>query len=436
MTVPSDLTAGPAPPAGATPVAAPALAGPAAADADGSTLLTSAEVQPLLAAAVEHAGGRLGSWRLQHVDAHPGWSTTATFAAMVDWPDGRREELLGASTRVGGRRGNDDRATVFGDGDREVAVWLYPDDPDLPGLRRAATASELAALLAEHAVLEHVPPAEQLSLEMISYRPRRRAVLKATVPGPGPAQTYFVKVLREAAVAPTLERHRLLLAAGFPAPVIAAATADCCLVMPELTGRPLAHALFDEPLPCRPEDLVASLDTMPPAVAGLPRCPPWADAVGSYAQMVGATLPTAEPQLRWLVGQITSGLAGIPPGHEPTHGDFHEGQVFVTGGRISGILDIDTVGPGHRVDDLACLLAHLSTVQRMSPEQAIGLTRLIKLWLPVFDARVDPVELRLRAAAVIISLATGPYRAQQAQWQAETADMLDAAAALVRSVYR
>ena len=45
-----------------------------------------------------------------------------------------------------------------------------------------------------------------------------------------------------------------------------------------------------------------------------------------------------------------------------THGDFHEGQLTVTrvgeGWRPSGLLDVDTVGPGHRVDDLACLVAH------------------------------------------------------------------------------
>jgi phosphotransferase family enzyme len=409
-------------------------AGPSAVtDADGSALLTSPEVQPLLAAAVEHAGGRLGSWRLQHVDAHPGRSTTATYAAAVEWPSGSRKELLGASARVGGRRGNDDRAMVFGDGGREVAIWLYPDDPDLPGLRRAATAPEVAVMLAEHQILDAAPPPERVALEMISYRPRRRAVVKATVELDRGPQVYFIKVLREASVAPILERHRLLLAAGFPAPAVAAITPDFCLVTPQVPGRPLAMALFDESMPCTAEALVALLDAMPPAASGLPRRPPWTDAVGSYAEMVGAVLPSAGPQLGWLVGRITSGLAGIPLGNEPTHGDFHEGQLFVAGGRITGVLDIDTVGPGRRVDDLACLLAHLSTVQRMSPEQAIGLTRLINLWLPVFDARVDPVELRLRAAAVIVSLATGPYRAQQAGWPAETAGMLNAAEALARS---
>ena len=424
MTVPSDLTAGTGSGLGA------------AVDADGSLLLTSADVQPLLAAAVEHAGGTLISWRLQHVDSQPGSSTTATYAAAVDWPTGRRDELLGASARVGGRRGNDDRAIVFGDGGREVAVWLYPDDPDLPGLRRAASVTDLCTLLVEHKVVRTPPPPEAVGLEMISYRPRRRAVLKVTIKGPGGRQTYFVKGLREAAVAPTLEQHRLLLGAGFPAPAVAAITADFCLVLPRVAGRPLAEALFDEAMPCSAESLVGLLDAMPPAVVGLPRRPPWSDAVASYAEMVASALPAAAPQLHWLVTQISTGLAGIAPGNEPTHGDFHEGQVFVRGGMITGVVDIDTVGPGRRADDLACLLAHLSPVQRMSVEQAIGLNRLLNLWAPVFEARVDPTELRLRAAAVVISLATGPYRSQQPQWAAETATMLNAAEALARSAAR
>ncbi len=405
-------------------------------DADGSILLTSADVQPLLTTAVEHAGGTLVSWRLQHVDSQPGSSTTATYAATVVWPTGRREELLGASARVGGRRGNDDRAMVFGDGDREVAVWLYPDDPDLPGLRRAASVAEVCAVLAQHQVVETAPPPEAVTLEMISYRPRRRAVLKVTVAGRGGPEIYFVKVLRETAVAATLERHRLLLAAGFPAPAVAAITPDFCLVLPRVIGRPLAEALFDEAMPCAAEALVGVLDAMPPAVVGLQRRPPWSDGVAGYADMIATALPAAAPQLSWLVGQITAGLAGIPPGHEPTHGDFHEGQVFVRGGTITGVVDIDTIGPGRRADDLACLLAHLSTVQGMSAEQAIGLKRLVNLWAPVFEARVNPIELRLRAAAVVISLATGPYRSQQPQWAAETATMLNAAETLARSAAR
>jgi hypothetical protein len=100
---------------------------------------------------------------------------------------------------------------------------------------------------------------------------------------------------------------------------------------------------------------------------------------------------------------------------------------------ITGVLDIDTIGPGRRADDLACMIAHLSTMQRMTAEQAASLTRLINLWLQVFDTRADPAELRLRAAGVIVSLATGPYRGQEPNWESETVRMIESAVNLVQS---
>ena len=405
-------------------------------DPDGSTLLTSAEVKELLSAAVEHAGGSLVSWRLDHVDANPRHSTTATYSAAVDWPTGRRTELLGASARAGGRSGNDERAVIFGDGEREVAVWLYPNDPDLPGLRRAAVPNALAELLNEHSVLDQPVAGDSIALKMISYRPRRRAVLKAVIKTSGGPRTFFVKVLRESAYAPTLQRHELLRRARFPAALVAAATADFVLVLHELPGRPLAQAIFDEAMPCTAESMIMLLDSMPSDVVALPRRPPWTGAVATYAEMIAAALPVLDPQLRWLVAQVSGGLAGAQPGLEPTHGDFHEGQLFVSNGLITGLLDIDTMGPGRRADDLACMIAHLSTMQRMTPEQAAGLTRLINLWLQVFDTRVDPADLRLRAAGAIVSLATGPYRSQEPNWQAETTRMIESAVALAQSSVR
>ena len=70
-------------------------------DPDGSKLLTSDEVGGLLRAAVQHAGGVLQSWALDHIDANPQRSTTATYVASVEWPHGVRKELLGVSA---GRR--------------------------------------------------------------------------------------------------------------------------------------------------------------------------------------------------------------------------------------------------------------------------------------------------------------------------------------------
>ena len=145
-------------------------------DPDGAVLLTSGEVGSLLAAAVQHAGGTLVSWALDHVDANPLQSTTATYGALVDWPYGRREELLGVSARAGGPAGSDAAAEIFADGDREVAVWIYPHDPELPGLARAAYAESMAEVLNSHHVFARPVSPTDLTLQMIGYRPRRRAV--------------------------------------------------------------------------------------------------------------------------------------------------------------------------------------------------------------------------------------------------------------------
>ena len=69
---------------------------------DGSSLLTGDQVGGLLDAAVRHAGGSLLAWELDHVDANPGQSTTATYLARVAWPYGEREEMLGVSARATG----------------------------------------------------------------------------------------------------------------------------------------------------------------------------------------------------------------------------------------------------------------------------------------------------------------------------------------------
>ena len=70
----------------------------------------------------------------------------------------------------------------------------------------------------------------------------------------------------------------------------------------------------------------------------------------------------------------------------------------------------------------------------MNAAQEARVHRLIRTWVPVFDTRVDPLELRLRAAAVIISLATGPFRGQEPDWEWETMRMIASAEALVRQV--
>ena len=401
-------------------------------DADGAKLLTSGEVGALLEAAVAHAGGQLANWALDHVDSNPALSTTATYCAQVEWPYGKRMELLGVSARVGGPSDTDITADIFADGEREVAVWLYPHDPDLPGLRRAAYAESMADVCNEYGVFPRPVHGGELALTMIGYRPRRRAVVKVTNTSTG--ESVYVKVLRAHLAPGVVVRQRLLSEAGGPAAGIRAVTDDHLLILDELAGESLAEAIFDADPPCTAEDLIGVLDSMPAALCQLERRPPWTESIAHYAAMVAQAVPALEPRVTWLAQTIAEGLAGVALGWEPTHGDFHEGQLQVASGKVTGLLDVDTAGPGRRADDLACLVAHLSTVQRMNATQQERVHRLVRTWVPVFDTRVDPVELRLRAAAVIVSLATGPFRGQEPDWQRETELMVGSAQALVRQV--
>lgn len=413
-------------------------------DEDGGLLLTSPAVVDVLVAAIRDAGGTLLRWRMDHLDHQPGRGTTATYRTRVAWDWGEATEIVGVTAWAGGAETQDrDSERVYHDAQgHEVTVWIYPADPELPGLASAAYAEGVAALVNDHGLWiprggalsgarPHVSPSD-IHLDVVGYRPRQRAVLRADVRVGEEARRFYLKVQTAEEAAQTVDRHRLLRGAGISAPEVLALTADSVVVLEGLPGLPLTTALFREDFPCSAEELIAVLDAFPPAVARLPRRQPWTDSVHYYVGVVARSMPELEPRLLWLADQVSRGLTGLPAGEEATHGDFHEGQVHVAGGHVCGVLDIDAIGPGRRADDLGCLLAHLSTIQRMDDAQAAHLQRLLEAWTPVFDRRVDPTELRLRAAGVAISLATGPHRSQEARWREETVAIISAAEALVR----
>jgi aminoglycoside phosphotransferase (APT) family kinase protein len=109
------------------------------------------------------------------------------------------------------------------------------------------------------------------------------------------------------------------------------------------------------------------------------------------------------------------------------HGDFYEGQLLVDGGRICGLLDVDTAGPGDRLDDLACLLGHLSVLGQIDRDRAPIINGAGATYLQAFESVVSPAALRCRVAAVVVSLATGSHRVQERAWQATTRRRLELA---------
>jgi hypothetical protein len=380
-------------------------------------LLTGPGTTDLLQAAVATNGGHLLSWTAREVDHRPGASTTVSYRARVALPDGERAITLGASTGLRTVRSETPGMLVLSDGNQQVAVWRFPGDPGLPGLATALDESAVRALLSSFGL-----QAGRLDLRLRAYRPRRRAVVEIT----GPGVRLFVKVVRPSKVADLHRRHRLLYEAGVPVPRSLGWTDDGLLVLAALPGDDLRNVLRDGARGApEPGDILSMLDRLPTTVSDLPSRPSWTDNVEHYAAILGSTLPHEAERASCLANHVAQGLVGACAGNDPTHGDLYEAQILLEGGRITGLLDVDTAGPGRRADDLACLIAHLDLLAHIEQEHSPTTTELNARMVAAFDRRIDPVELRLRVAGVLMSLATGPHRVQEPGWAAATSARLD-----------
>ncbi len=369
-------------------------------------LLLGPEAGELLQAALDGVGGRLRSVRVSTVAVRPTGATVVQYAATVERADGSTtREILAATT---GARIPDGATVLEGDGVR-VGLWRWPLDPALPALATAADPVRLAAALAGVGLGRTAEP----DVRVRAYRPGRRAVLEVTGGGP----RLFCKVVRPAAVDALVARHDLL-APVLPVPPVLAALPDGLLVLPEAPGTPLRTLLADPSarsggtLPAGPA-LDALLDGLPDTVATLPARGRPGDHLGRaehFADVLGLTTGVRPAAL-------VDRLAAAPRGDHapvPVHGDFYEAQLLADGGAVTGLLDVDTAGAGHRIDEWATLLAHLSVLT--GPARRWGADLLAHA-----ERRFAREELRPRIAAAVLGLATGPFRVQQPGWADHTA---------------
>ena len=394
--------------------AAAVTADPASAAARrGLRLLTGPEAGGILQAALQPAGGELLAWQPCQVDHQPGGGSTAGYQARVRWAGGRvSQERFAACTGTGPPPGP---VVTVGDGADRVAVWRFPHDPYLPALAAAYLPGAAARLLAGYGLAPG-----PVSLRVRAYRPRRRAVVELT----GPGGRLFLKLVRPAAVAGLHRRHRLCTDAGVPVPASLGYTPEGMLVLWPLSGQSLRQAVRGPggPVPSGAA-ILAMLDRLPGALAEGPRRASWPDRAGHYAGVLAGALPAEADRASQLAAAIAAG-GGCGP-IVPVHGDFYESQLWVSGSRITGLFDLDTAGPGERLDDLACLLGHLSVLAQLEPSRAAAVNRLGARYLGGFDSTVDPTELRHRVAAVVLSLATGPHRVQEKGWPSATRRRLE-----------
>lgn len=377
----------------------------AAAEADALALLTGPGARAALEAALSTSDVTLRRHELHLVEHRPGDGVTAGYRVWVQ-PAGDPvavvvEDYVLLSSTAGRDVGSEPTALarLEGPGGRLLA-WRHPHDPALPALEAAC----------DPVLLEDVLPGAGpvTELELVAYRPLRRAVVRAR----RGEHTSFVKVLRPGSGpgrwSDVVDRHQRCARAGLPVARVDGTRPDGLVVMAAVDGVPLLAAVVeDDAAGVGLDALTAQLDHLPADLTALRRRAPWSERAAHYAaalRAAGAHAERAEALSRAVLER--SRTADLGP-VVPTHGDFHEGQLTVAragrGWHVVGVLDVDTAGPGHRVDDLACLLAHAVA---LGPAGAAVLAR----WEGAARTQVDPRALAARTAGVLLSLAAGATR--------------------------
>jgi hypothetical protein len=358
----------------------------------------------LLDAALAPAGGRVRRVEARQPTWRPGHSLTVRYDARVAWPDGRvTDEMLVAATGT-----LHPQALVLEAGDLRVGVWRVPHDPWLPGLAAITNPARLGPLLDS---LDVAPG--RADQRLVSYLPGRRAVVRVHRAG----ITLFVKVTRPDHAQTLHDRHVALAPA---VPVARSLGVDPTLglvVLQGLGGTLVRHRLAvpGAPLP-GPGAVLALLDRLPAPADGA-RAPGW--RAPQWAALLGRLRPNQTTSLHRLAHELAAVDARRDDHLVPVHGDLHEAQLLAQHQRISGLLDVDTYGLGHRVDDLATLIGHLATLALTSPRHS-SIERYTAGLLAGFDPTVNPVLLRYAVADVVLGLATGPFRVLEPAWPTNT----------------
>ncbi|GAA1132302.1 phosphotransferase [Citricoccus alkalitolerans] len=337
----------------------------------------------------------------------------------------------------------DDAVLAAGeDGDATWSAWFHPHDPLLTGLALASDPASVAALWGRGGTL--------VDLQTISYRPLRRAVLRAVVtdipgtPGAPDAsgtsaasgasgrRTVFLKVMRAGLATRLHHRHMVLAAAGVPVPVVLGPPVADVLAFEQGDGQVLANAIMaNGARQVEPADVVGILDRMPADLLELPRRDAWSDRTSDYGHAAATALPDQARRIRSLVDHLQRQLTVTDRGPVvPTHGDFYEANLLVKNNRISCVLDIDGAGPGHRVDDLACFLGHLAVLPAVD-RRYVHVDDALRRFHGYFKTGVDPAALTCRSAAVALSLVAGARDSERSDWQRSARQRLDIAESLL-----
>jgi len=230
---------------------------------------------------------------------------------------------------------------------QHARIWQHPNDPHLPAFPSIAFPHALEALLARTG-LEPLA-----SAELVAYRPGRRAVFRV----PCVQGEIWIKVVPPHRAERIRVAHEACAAAGVPVPDVRFWAPDGVLAFASARGLPAAEALADEET-FGIDGLLDEVDVLMRTFAGV-RLSRSAHSVESRLDWYASR--AVEPRIEAIVGRIRQGLrhARGPRPAAVVHGDLHFGQLFLDErGRISGVVDVDTLGVGDSAEDPAAFMSH------------------------------------------------------------------------------
>ena len=302
-----------------------------------------------------------------------------------------------------------------------VTLFQFPDDPDLPGLAKAAEPEPAVKLLNRYVL---AIGARRALIEVVRYRPGSRAVLRHRVSKTG----FYARVVRPTALPPLLGAWELAGRSGFVVPRIAGYWADGGVIwLSEIPGKNLRARIRQGNHP-DPELLLQGLATL------------WSTPASQQTQTpfnLARAYRTAKRAIRHAAQDADAAAAGLQAAARSldpfveswrpsgiAHNDFYDDQLLVLPDGRMALVDFEEAGPGDPMLDVGNFLAHLRWASRLGREKETGASgtfhhRFREAALDRF--RWDAGELNRREAVCLFRICTTVVRYPRGDWRSKLA---------------
>lgn len=300
----------------------------------------------------------------------------------------------------------------------------YPDDPDLPGLRAAASGIE-----AQDLINEHLPVAAQsVRVETVRYRPKTRAVLRHKArwrKGGGERLSLFARVMRPERIDRILSAWDLAEHSGFQLPTLLGQWPEGGVVwMNKVSGSTVRRRIARGKAP-DPGQILGHLSQL---WAG-PMDQAAADDISLKSSFLGprrlfAHILRNEETGVQALEEITGALKPFVKTWKPTalaHNDFYDDQIIHTRDGKIALVDFEEIGPGDPMLDVGNMLAHLRWMSAFGHKMqrcADYRTEFRRQALDRFGWQEQ--DLNVREAFSLFRLATNPFRKLNPKWAEAT----------------